>query len=315
MHSEPIILIDAYAQIYRGYYAVRNLTNSKGMPTNAVFAMAKFLLSLEKTNPSRHGAVVFDIGRPAHRLKLAPDYKATRPPMPEDLRQQVPHIRELLSGFGWPILEKEGWEADDLIAGLALNFTDYPVLIVSGDKDIAQVIDERIRMLVPSKDGGLSIRGREEVFAKFDVPPEKIVDYLSLIGDSSDNIPGVNGVGPKTAAKLLAEFPSIPALLQNLDKLENQKLREKIRDAAAQLSKNIELISLVRTLPEESWKEISSLERRNPEIPKLMNLAKELELKNLLSELDKIKQTPSESSLGLENPTAPPAPYTPDLFG
>jgi len=246
---------------------------------------------------------------------LAPDYKATRPPMPEDLRQQVPHIRELLSGFGWPILEKEGWEADDLIAGLALNFTDYPVLIVSGDKDIAQVIDERIRMLVPSKDGGLSIRGREEVFAKFDVPPEKIVDYLSLIGDSSDNIPGVNGVGPKTAAKLLAEFPSIPALLQNLDKLENQKLREKIRDAAAQLSKNIELISLVRTLPEESWKEISSLERRNPEIPKLMNLAKELELKNLLSELDKIKQTPSESSLGLENPTAPPAPYTPDLFG
>ena len=212
--ASPLLLIDSYSQIYRGYYAIRGLSTAQGTPTNAVFAMTKLLLRLRDEYPGYDGAFVFDKGRPAQRMLLAPSYKANRPPMPEDLRAQLDPIREMIRAFGWNIVEWDGSEADDLIAAAAERFHDRKVLIVSSDKDISQVIDERVEMLVPDHDSkGFHKRGVAETVAKFGVKPEGIVDYLALIGDSSDNIPGVEGVGPKTAAALLNQFGSIDNLI------------------------------------------------------------------------------------------------------
>ena len=148
--AAPLLLIDSYSQIYRGYYAIRGLSTAQGTPTNAVFAMTKLLLKFRDEYEGYDGAFVFDKGRPAQRMLLAPAYKANRPPMPDDLHCQLDAIREMIRAFGWNIIEWEGSEADDLIAAAAERFRDRKVLIVSSDKDISQVIDERVEMLVPS---------------------------------------------------------------------------------------------------------------------------------------------------------------------
>ena len=241
--DSPILLVDSYAQIYRGYHAVRYLSTPDGVPTNAVFAMTKLLMKLKEEYEGYEGAFVFDKGRPAQRMALAPAYKANRPPMPDDLRSQLETIREMIRAFGWNIIEWDGSEADDLIAAAAENFKDRKVLIVSSDKDISQIIDDRIEMLVPDHDGkGFTRRGVQETIAKFGVKPAAVVDYLSLIGDSSDNIPGVEGVGPKTAAALLNQFESIEDMLARTDEIKRESLREKIRASAEVMRLNQKLI-------------------------------------------------------------------------
>ena len=200
--AAPLLLIDSYSQIYRGYYAIRGLSTAQGTPTNAVFAMTKLLLKFRDEYEGYDGAFVFDKGRPAQRMLLAPAYKANRPPMPEELKLQMPVIRELAAAFGWPLLEEPEYEADDLIAAFARSAAGA-VLIVSSDKDLSQLVTEQVKMLVPARKNGFELRDAEKVREKFAVPPELIVDYLALLGDSSDNIPGVPGVGPKTAAAIL----------------------------------------------------------------------------------------------------------------
>ena len=222
--QEAIILIDAYAQIYRGFYALPLMSNSREEYTNAIFAFSRFLLNLEKESAPSYGAVVFDKGKPIARLKILPEYKANRSPMPDELRSQLPVIKEMITAFGYPVLESEGREADDLLAAIAVNFKDFNVKIISADKDIAQVIDERVEMLVPGgKNRGLEKRGVEEVIAKFAIRPAQIVDYLAMIGDTSDNIIGVAGIGPKTAAKLINQFGSIETMLTKIDAIANLK--------------------------------------------------------------------------------------------
>jgi DNA polymerase-1 len=330
MPDKNIILIDAYAQIYRGYYAIRTLSNSKNQPTNAVFAMAKFFLKMYLEEQAAYGAVVFDVGKPAFRLALAPEYKANRPAMPEDLRAQVPHIKSLAEAFGWPLVSKEGYEADDLIAAIAKDFDDCLVRIVSADKDLAQIISNRVKMLIPDpKNSGLEVRGPEEVVTRFDVAPEQVVDYLSLIGDSSDNIPGVAGVGPKTAAALIKKFGSIKAILADISAVENEKLREKIRNSAEILLKNIELITLKTDIPEKPWDSLETISRKTPDWNKIAGICRELELRSILRELpaDAASETPSpaEDDLFAAFTTPPPSPvkppdnskpekYAPDLF-
>ena len=330
MPDKNILLIDAYAQIYRGYYAIRALSNSKNQPTNAVFSMAKFFLKMYLEEQAAYGAVVFDVGKPAFRLALAPEYKANRPAMPEDLRAQVPHIKALAEAFGWPLLSKEGYEADDLIAAIAKDFDDCQVRIVSADKDLAQIISNRVKMLIPDpKNSGLEVRGPEEVVTRFDVAPEQVVDYLSLIGDSSDNIPGVAGVGPKTAAALIKKFGSIKAILADINAVENEKLREKIRNSAEILLKNIELITLKTDIPEKPWDSLETISRKTPDWNKIAGICRELELRSILRELpaDAASETPSpaEDDLFAAFTTPPPSPvkppdnskpekYAPDLF-
>ena len=290
--SETIILIDAYAQIYRGFYALPPMNNSKGIFTNAIFAFSRFLLNLEKAYSPNRGAIVYDLGKSKARIEIAPDYKANRPPMPEELRSQIPYIRKITELFGYPLLESEGIEADDLIAGIAKKFTEFKVNIISADKDLAQVIDERIEMLIPGKrGGGFDKRGVQEVIEKFDVTPDQIIDYLSLIGDSSDNIPGIQGVGPKTAAKLLHQFGSIDQMLEKIPEIKNEKLRNKIYDGKERLIKNKKLITLNTNLPTD-WNIDTIISKKSPNWQEIKELAEELELKSFLKDVNEFYKEP-----------------------
>jgi len=284
MENNSIILIDAYAQIYRGFYAIRHLSNSAGEPTNAMYAIAKFLLRMHDEHPSRHGAVVFDMGRETFRMELAPDYKANRKPMPDELRSQIPMIREVMQLFGWDIFEQQGVEADDVLAAMAQYFSPNKVQIVSADKDIAQVTTELITMLIPDrKNGGLIEQGLAEVEARFNVRADQIIDYLSLLGDSSDNIPGLPGVGAKTAVKLLDQFGSIENMIANSAEIKNAKLKAKVDENHGRLKLNCQLITLKTDLPTDGWETLDKIERREPDWLGLVEFARKWELKSLLA--------------------------------
>ncbi len=307
---KPILLIDAYAWIYRSYYAVRALTNSQGVPTNAVFAMLRFLLKIQDEYPEYDGAFVFDEGKPQHRLALAPLYKANRPPMPDDLRSQLSVIRELIGAFGWQCLSRENWEADDLIGCIVHEFPDRQIRIASGDKDLSQLIDSpRVEMLVPSPDGkALLKRGNAETVKKFGVPPCAILDYLALVGDTSDNIPGIPGVGPKTAAQLLNDFGSIDAILANPEQIKRETLREKLVGGAEQLKINRELVRLLTTPCEGMCLTAEQFQRATPDYAGILALAQKMELRSMYKELEKRKQETAVPE------TTPDTPWQPELF-
>lgn len=286
---KQVLLIDAYAWIYRSYYAIRLLTNSQGQPTNAIFAMIRFLLKLQDEYPEFEGAFIFDSGKPQHRLALAPQYKANRPPMPDELKQQTGIIRELITDFGWQSISQENWEADDLIGCIVNQFQNREFRIVSGDKDLSQLIQSpRVEMLIPSQDGKtLQKRGDAETVEKFGVPPCAILDYLSLIGDTSDNIPGIEGVGPKTAAQLLQQFGSIDAMLAESEKIKRETLRSKIVENKDRLMINRQLVSLL--MEPEAGMELTEkqFERKTPDYNKILSTARTLELRSMYKELEK----------------------------
>lgn len=287
----PVVLVDSYAQIYRGFYAVRALSAGDGTPTNAVFAMARFLLKLHADFPDSDGAFVFDLGRPAHRLELAPDYKANRPPTPPELKTQLAPIREMIRAFGWPVFEHEAWEADDLISALTRAFPEREFKIVSADKDLAQLVNERVEMLVPSHDGkGFELRDIDGVRSKFSVEPSQIVDYLALIGDAADNIPGIDGVGPKTAAALIRQFGSIDAMLADPDSIARESLRAKIVEGGDRLRKNRELIRLFEEPPEDADWNDAMLRRAEPDFDRVRAIATRLELTSILRDLDRLEE-------------------------
>ena len=208
--------------------------------------------------------------------------------MPDDMKPQIPLIRDLIRDFGWPFVEYEGYEADDLIACIVKAFPEPAVRIVSGDKDLSQLIDTRVEMLTPSRDGkDLVVRGEKETLEKFGVPPCAIVDYLALVGDSSDNIPGIEGVGPKTAAKLLTEFGSIDAMTAAPERIEKESLRNKITAGRERLALNRELVRLLDTLPPELTLGEDSFAKKTPDYEAICASAAELELKSLARELEK----------------------------
>ena len=244
------------------------------------------------------GAFVFDLGAPVKRLEIAPDYKANRPSMPDDMRQQISVIREMIEAAGWNLFEKEGNEADDILAALACRFNKNPVIIISNDKDIAQVIDERVQMLITiPRIKGFVVRDVANVINKFEVKPEQVIDYLSLIGDSSDNIPGVQGVGPKTAAKLLEQFGSIDELIRQLDQIKRVSLKEKIAGSIDILRKNRELITLDTSIELENCTSSDHLNMRMPDIDKLLDITSEYELKSLAHEFSKVYEKRMNPSL------------------
>ena len=302
-----LILIDSFAQIFRGYYAVRALSSHDGTPTNAVFAMAKFLLKLHADYPADKfdGAFVFDCGKPAHRLELAPDYKANRPPAPPDLTAQIPIVRDLIEAFGWPLFEQQAWEADDLISALANAFSAREIRIVSADKDLAQLINDRVAMLIPSHTGaGFELRDEAAVVEKFGVPPSGIIDYLALVGDAADNIPGIEGVGPKTAAKLISECGSIDAILANPASVASENLRAKLVNGAEKLRKNQALVRLLREPPAGSAWSDAMLERRAPDFRYIREIAAGLDLHTVIRDIDKLApETASDDLFAAPEPT------------
>ncbi len=241
--KQTLYLIDGSSYIYRAYFAVRNLTSPAGIPVNALFGFIKMLLKLVREEEPDHLAVVFDAGRVTFRTELYPQYKANREAMPDDLRLQIGPIKGIVAAFTIPCLELEGFEADDIIGTIAqeCEARGVAVVVVTGDKDLMQIVTENITLLDTMKE---KRSGVAEVVERFGVGPHLVVDILGLAGDSSDNIPGVPGIGEKTATKLLQEFGSLDDLLEKADQVKG-KNGEKLREFAdqARLSRTLATIN------------------------------------------------------------------------
>jgi DNA polymerase-1 len=292
MTDQPkrLFLIDGSSYIYRAYFAIRHLSNSKGLATNAVYGFVNMLLKVAREQQPDHLAVVFDARGPTFRKELYPEYKANRTHMPDDLVPQVPIIKDVVRAFNMPAIEKEGFEADDIIATLAKKFAaeGLEVTVVTGDKDLMQIVSDRIRLLDTMKD---KVSGLEEVAERFGGPPEKVIEVQALAGDSSDNIPGVPGIGEKTAVKLIQEFGSVENLLANLDQVKG-KIQEKLREHAdlALLSKK--LVTLVDDM--ELDVDYDNFALGEPNRPALTVLFKELEFHKLIQEFSSDERATGE---------------------
>ena len=240
-NQKRLFLLDAFALIFRGYYAfIKNpRINSKGMDTSAIMGFTNSLLDVIKREKPDHLAVCFDKGGSVSRTAMFTDYKANRDETPEAIRIAVPYIQEILKAMHIPVIEKAGFEADDIIGTLAKQAEkeDFKVFMVTPDKDFAQLVSENIFMYRPARMGnGIEIWGIPEVKAKFEIErPEQVIDYLGMMGDAVDNIPGLPGVGDKTAKKFLKEYGSMEALLENTHEIKG-KLKEKIEANARDLN-------------------------------------------------------------------------------
>ena len=240
MGKETFYIVDGSAYIYRAYHAIAPLTNSKGLPTNAVFGFVNMLRRLLKDKNPSFVCVAFDSRGPVFRHDMYPDYKANRPAMPEDLWYQISYIKSVVKGFNVPLLEEPEFEADDIIASLAVKMSEqgHDVVIVSGDKDLLQLVSDKVVMWDPMKDKVMDPAMVEE---KYGVSIDQLLDYFALIGDSSDNVPGVPGVGPKTAARLIEEYGSLASIYENIEGMKKSKMKEKLIDnkELAYLSKDL----------------------------------------------------------------------------
>ncbi len=284
MNSKPYMLVDGTALVYRAFYAIRELSTAAGEPTNALFGFIRALRQLgEQWQPS-HWLVAFDGGRPEARLQLLETYKAQRPEMPDPLRCQLPAINEYLACARIPMLLLKGQEADDIIATAARRVAppDAAVLIATSDKDMFQLVDGRTRIVPLAKTG--EVMGPAEVQAKTGVLPDRIVPWLALVGDSSDNIPGVPGVGAKTAAKWLEQHGSLDGIWANLAQLKPPRLQAVMEQSRAVILKNLELVRLRDDLPLPIVAE--DLARREPDPDRLRELYRRYELSSLLRELE-----------------------------
>ncbi len=238
MEEKKLVLIDGYGFVFRAYHSLPPLTRSDGTPVGAVYGFTNMLIKLLATLHASHVAVVFDSGSKTFRNDIYPAYKANRPPCPEDLIPQFSIVREAAESLNLAILEKVGVEADDIIATLAKKYAEenFEVLIISSDKDLMQLVSPYIKMYDAMKN---KMIGAFEVKEKFDVLPERVLDVLSLMGDSSDNIPGVKGIGPKTAAELINHFGNLENIFEHLDEIKQEKRRQLLSDGVekAKLSK------------------------------------------------------------------------------
>jgi DNA polymerase-1 len=249
MCGDRLLLVDGLAALYRAFFAIPTLTTAAGVPTNAVFGLIRMLNQLrERWHPS-HWAVVFDGGLSDEKLSLLSEYKSQRPPMPEALRSQISLAKRYLdlSRIAWFWVEKQ--EADDVIASLVHAARQAPqteVLIATGDKDLYQLIDGQVRVVpVSGKEGALDPSG---VHDKTGVKPSQVVEWLALAGDSADNIPGVPGVGRKTAARLLDRFGTLEELYRHVEDIPGEKTRAALREHWNTVQRNVRMISLSRDL-------------------------------------------------------------------
>ena len=230
-NRKRLFLIDGYAMLYRSHFAlIRNpLINSKGMHTSALFGFTNQVLKLIRKEKPDYLMAAFDTSKKTFRHEMYPEYKATREKMPEEMREQLPYLWKLLKAMKIPTLEQPGFEADDIIGTLAVraNESNLDTYIVSGDKDFMQLVNDHIFLYSPSgRQSDIKIYDKDAVKDKWGVPPEKIIDLLGLMGDSSDNVPGVMGVGEKTAVKLLNEYGTLENALDHADEVKNKRARE-----------------------------------------------------------------------------------------
>lgn len=275
-----LYLIDGSAYIFRAFFALPPMSRSDGTPTNAVMGFSSMILSLVEQTDADYIAVIFDAKRENFRNEIYPDYKGHRPDAPEELRPQFSLIRDATLAFNLPCLEMEGYEADDLIATYAKQAVALgsKVTIVSSDKDLMQLVDDGIEMWDPMKNR--SIR-HDEVMEKFGVPPEKVVDVQALAGDSTDNVPGVPGIGLKTAAQLITEYGDLDVLLERAGEIKQPKRRQNLQDHADMARISRDLVRLKQDVPVEV--PLSGLKRQEMDQAKLMAFLKEMEFKRLVA--------------------------------
>ena len=306
--DKRLYLIDAYAMIFRGYYAfIKNpRLSSKGLDTSAIFGFTNSLIELIKRENPPHLAVVFDVGKANVRTEDFSEYKANRAETPEAIKIAVPYIHQILEAMHIPILGMEGYEADDVIGTIAVKAEKqgYQVFMVTPDKDFAQLVTENIKIYKPaSKGGGVEILGIPEVLEKYEIQdPKQVIDFLGMMGDAVDNIPGLEGVGEKTAKKFLQEFGSMENLLANTDKLTG-KLREKVENSAERGLLSKKLATILTDVPVEFEHEKYHLEK--PDFPKLKEIFDEIEFKRLYENLYRIFHSEAENQ-ALETEKATP---------
>lgn len=247
---DRLLIVDGHAYAYRAFHAIRELGSPSGQPTNAIYGFVKMLAKMRSTVGPTHLIVVWDGGLSAERVSALPEYKAQRPEMPDSLRPQLDEIVAYLKAANVASFRREGVEADDYIACLARCATEAGMasVIASSDKDFMQLVSPRVGLLNPN-DRSETVWTDEQVRGKAGVEPSQIVDWLALMGDSVDNIPGVRGVGPKTAADLLKRFGSVAELYARLDEVKSEKLRAALSNATDAVRRNRELVRLRDDLP------------------------------------------------------------------
>ena len=287
MSERPTVyLVDGTAYVYRAFYAIRQqLSTSAGVPTKAVFGFKNMLQKLVQKEKPRYLGVAFDERGPTFRHEMDPNYKANRPPMPDDLEVQIPYIHRLIEAFNIPTIRLQGYEADDILGTLARRFEAQgcDVVLVTSDKDLCQLVTEHTTILDTMKDQRFGVA---EVKERFGVEPQYVVDFLGLMGDSSDNIPGVPGVGEKTARQLLGEFGNLDALLEQADAVKRPKLRESLRDNADLARQSRELATIDVQTPVNV--DLPALALSDPDSEALEGLYAELEFH---SDLQVIRST------------------------
>jgi DNA polymerase I len=282
-----LILVDGSSYLYRAFHAMPDLANSKGQPTGAVYGVINMLKRLKNDYPVNQVGIIFDAKGKTFRDKMYPDYKANRPSMPDDLRGQIEPLHNLIKALGFPLLAISGVEADDVIGTLAkqAEIMGMDVVISTGDKDLAQLVTNHISLIDTMKNQALDISGVEE---KFGVHPQQIIDYLALVGDTSDNVPGVPKVGPKTAVKWLKQYHSVNHIIEKADEFKG-KVGENLRLSIEQLKLSYQLVTIKCDVQIDQQtnlsKSIEQLQLKAPDNEKLKQLYAQLEFKNWLAKL------------------------------
>ncbi|MBN2060146.1 MAG: DNA polymerase I [Deltaproteobacteria bacterium] len=273
-----VYLVDGSSYIHRAYHAIRNLSNSRGFPTNAIFGFTKMILKLFDEKNPRYLAIAMDLKGPTFRHKLYSAYKATRPPMPDDMVIQLPYIRRIIEGLSVSLLEHEGYEADDIIGTIAKRAEreGFKIVMVTGDKDFRQLISPRIAMWDTMKDKYVDYKN---FVTDYQMEPEQIIDLMGLSGDSSDNIPGVPGVGEKTAARLIAKYGTLENVFEHIHEIESEKLRENLEKSYKDAILSKKLVTIDCHVPLE--KEIEDLRVGEPSGEELTQIFRELEFRGL----------------------------------
>jgi DNA polymerase-1 len=293
--SDIIYLVDGSSYIHRAYHAIGHLSNSKGVPTNAVFGFCKMILKFFDEKSPQYIAIAFDTKGPTFRHEIFEAYKANRPPMPEDLVVQLPYIKKFLHSLNVVMIEKEGYEADDIIGTMARlgEEQDFRVVIITGDKDFRQLISPRVALWDTMKD---RITDHETFSKEYSLTPSQVIDLMGLSGDSSDNIPGVPGVGEKTAAALIRQFGSLETVFEHLEEVKKEKLKENLEKSYDDAVLSKKLVTIDRFVP--LLADIKDLKVGEPDTHELTALFRELEFKGLWEQFA-IREEPTEGNYHL----------------
>ncbi|HPU29348.1 MAG TPA: DNA polymerase I [Syntrophorhabdaceae bacterium] len=280
--SKKIFLVDGHSYLYRAFFATPHLSNSVGLPTNAIYAFINMIKKLIKSHSPDVLAVAFDSKAPSFREEIFKEYKAQRPPMPDNLSIQIPYVKKIISAMRFEVLEKEGYEADDIIGTIvkSLEGVDAQIWIITGDKDMMQLVTDRVFLYDTMKN---AVIGAKEVEERFGIPPCRMIDFLALTGDTSDNIPGVSGIGDITAKSLVNEFGSLENIYKNIDKIKRDSVKKKLINGKDSAFMSKALATIKTDCPVDF--NIFNCEVKKEDTDALRVLYRELEFVTLLNEL------------------------------